>query len=352
MLLRKETQTNIREDDQVINLLKKALGKKKIKIFFFSCLLSSLTSPSCIAKEVLEAPLNSLDEEILSLESKKNADVLFENLSTAAKLCKDAYKEEYVETQSSIIAYPFFNERDGKHAGHIYKNDKEITIVFRGTKDIPDWLGDFNALKVKNHPFGKGEVHQGFHNRFLDLEAGLITTLMALCGDDNPSDYQYKFYGHSLGGALATLCAAYLIQQGIPAEHMILISFGSPRVGDGDFAQDFNEKMEDRTLRIHFPDRDLVTSLPPKPDYQHVGRSLALKPPTELPICHMMTYYEQGMDNIFEEHQHPMVDPEEPAQRSRFGSFVAWGARKFARIGTATITTFSYYTGIGQRKES
>ncbi len=52
----------------------------------------------------------------------------------------------------------------------------------------------------------------------------------------------YQVVGHSLGGALASLCAALIIKLNIyPAEHVKLMTMGQPRVGDIAYAKAHDE---------------------------------------------------------------------------------------------------------------
>ena len=62
--------------------------------------------------------------------------------------------------------------------------------------------------------------------------------------------------GHSLGGALATVCASFLMKLGLATpEHTKLLTFGQPRTGDRDFAQ-----WHDATVR-RTPTVPLIVSL-------------------------------------------------------------------------------------------
>ena len=66
--------------------------------------------------------------------------------------------------------------------------------------------------------------------------------------------------GHSLGGALATLCALDLkISLGLP--DVRVVSFGSPRVGNYIFAKWFEQEIGPHWRFTH--DRDIVPSVPP-----------------------------------------------------------------------------------------
>ncbi|RCN51601.1 triacylglycerol lipase [Ancylostoma caninum] len=58
-------------------------------------------------------------------------------------------------------------------------------------------------------------------------------------------DWDIWISGHSLGGALATLAASYLVKSRRVAESntVKLVTFGQPRVGDKEFANSFDEEV-------------------------------------------------------------------------------------------------------------
>jgi len=96
--------------------------------------------------------------------------------------------------------------------------------------------------------------------------------------------------GHSLGAALATLCAGrYNNVQGV-------YTFGSPRVGnDG-----FKEKLDANIYRVVNND-DIVARVPPPGTYVHVG---------ELKFI--------DSDGIIQDH---MIEKERPANEPRDGTY-------------------------------
>ena len=58
--------------------------------------------------------------------------------------------------------------------------------------------------------------------------------------NDNPS-LRISVTGHSLGGAQATLIASHLLFDGVVSPSKLdLYTFGAPRVGDRDFAYEFD----------------------------------------------------------------------------------------------------------------
>ena len=83
-------------------------------------------------------------------------------------------------------------------------------------------------------------------------------------------DYQVRVTGHSLGGALATI-AAMDIHDNLGIENVHTITFASPRVGNHDFAQQWNDRLAESSMRfVH--ENDIVPHIPfPQLGYEHVG---------------------------------------------------------------------------------
>ena len=74
------------------------------------------------------------------------------------------------------------------------------------------------------------------------------------------TDIQVYCTGHSLGGALSTLCSFDLAAQFPNAINIEHYNFGSPRVGDYSFASLYNEAVPKTYRIVH--DRDMITSVP------------------------------------------------------------------------------------------
>ncbi|MFC4305068.1 lipase family protein [Cohnella boryungensis] len=140
--------------------------------------------------------------------------------------------------------------------GFVLQSDTHGLLAFRGTSSTSDWASDAMASQtrykwVKN----AGMAHRGFSNIYHSARTGV----MALLEEISPNKTLYVT-GHSLGGALATLCAID-VAANTRFRFPVTYTFGSPRVGDPAFAKAYDQKVG-RSFRVH--NRfDVVTHLPP-----------------------------------------------------------------------------------------
>jgi predicted lipase len=137
--------------------------------------------------------------------------------------------------------------------------DKVALLAFRGTQ--PDEVTDIEAdLIATLSPWTEagGRVHSGFASRWRALRKSIDSWLNTQCADRK----KLIVCGHSLGAALATLSATVWG----PAT---LITIGSPRVGDADFAKVLGPVAARRFVNCC----DIVTQVPPDvvSPYVHVG---------------------------------------------------------------------------------
>jgi hypothetical protein len=148
-------------------------------------------------------------------------------------------------------------------ADHI---NMQLFIVFRGTECEKDILTDINCFQEKTSLYGdEFRVHDGFLKAYKSIREQLHTVPMT-----DFDNYDIVTCGHSLGGALATLCGVYLP---IGNNKVYTITFGSPRVGNDKFVKVFNKRVTLYNRFVH--DADLVPQVP-KINYQHAGKEIRL----------------------------------------------------------------------------
>jgi pimeloyl-ACP methyl ester carboxylesterase len=112
-------------------------------------------------------------------------------------------------------------------------------ILFPGTASIHDWRTDAKIRKTAWAEDG-ARAHRGFVAAWRSVAAEILGLL--------PDHASVTLAGHSLGGALATLCADVLDDAGIEIE--AVYTFGSPRVFNAAGAKTYNEELAEVTHRI------------------------------------------------------------------------------------------------------
>ena len=128
----------------------------------------------------------------------------------------------------------------------------DVYIVFRGTESPEDWLINVEVRQIPQQP-NWGSVEDGFADVYSQCTGTIRSALRGL------TPRQVLVTGHSLGGALATLCAVD-IKSALDITP-VLYTFASPRVGDPPFAQRFNAEFP-TTWRV-VNTEDLITNVPP-----------------------------------------------------------------------------------------
>lgn len=156
-----------------------------------------------------------------------------------------------------------------------------VIVVFRGTElrrgqRVPDVISDID-VRWSEYP-GWGEVHRGFQRSFENIYDGLIEEKLRQIEGEGLAIW---VTGHSLGAALATLMVTKIIDeidQGADLELAGLYTFGSPRVGNHEFAERFHEAAESHGFAaFRFRNaNDAVTRVPISlttvGGFEHVGR--------------------------------------------------------------------------------
>lgn len=141
-----------------------------------------------------------------------------------------------------------------------YRN--QAFVVLKGTASLLDALTDLNT-GLKPFPAG-GYVHQGFYYTFMSFLPHLRTFQARL---SQHGVHTIHCVGHSLGGALATLAAAWL--RAHLSQEVKLYTFGSPRVGLNLFASRTTNALGARNTYRVYHRTDPVPMVPTWP-FMHV----------------------------------------------------------------------------------
>ena len=157
-----------------------------------------------------------------------------------------------------------FIDRDGAQA-YVFETTHDRVIACRGTEpnEWNDIKADANALRDAAETVGR--VHRGFKREVDDLWPLIKEELV----DDGRDLWST---GHSLGGAMATICAGRCKLDEIPVSPVETQTFGSPRVGSKRYVT--HSGIEH--LRW-VNNNDVVTRVPPRwLGYVHTGTKMYL----------------------------------------------------------------------------
>jgi|CXWL01.1.fsa_nt_gi triacylglycerol lipase len=190
------------------------------------------------------------------------------NALRLAEASQLAYKNEqeindFVAQQWGLASCKFFEVLDTQ--AFIISNNETIILAFRGTEqaNIRDWKTNLTTRKVASRV---GKVHEGFAMALNRIWKKVEATVVDL----RKNKQTLWVTGHSLGGALATLAVDRFTDNNMEVSG--LYTFGQPRVGDKEFAQNFDAKFGAKTFRL-VNNEDVVPRVPlGYQGYQHVGQ--------------------------------------------------------------------------------
>ena len=152
-----------------------------------------------------------------------------------------------------------FFDRSGSQA-YWFQSEYDSVVVFRGTEadDWNDIKADANAIAALAETVGK--VHSGFKGEVDEIWPLIEKELEA-------NTKPLWFCGHSLGGALATICGGRCVLSYLKMEPSGVYTFGSPRVGC--------RRYVNHVPLLHYRwvnNNDIVTRVPPVLlGYRHSG---------------------------------------------------------------------------------
>lgn len=156
-------------------------------------------------------------------------------------------------------SYPF-KSKAGQHAGHVFCKGEKVVVAFAGTYTGADLCLDLNARYATHQGV---TAHAGFMGRYLETKDAIHSAIKdhaASLGKDE-KDLHIEVTGHSMGGAVATLCALFAAKSGLNVASVI--TFGSPRVLAPDSAIAYRELLGGKTTRVTISKfMDVVTAVP------------------------------------------------------------------------------------------
>ncbi|XP_059648819.1 lipase-like [Cornus florida] len=150
----------------------------------------------------------------------------------------------------------------------VAKDLNAIVIAFRGTQErsIQNWVEDlfWKQLDINYPGMPDAMVHRGFYYAYHNttLRPGILSAIKR--AKKLYGEMKIMVTGHSMGGAMASFCGLDLRVNG-EAQHVQVMTFGQPRVGNAVFATYYSELVPN-TIRV-VNEHDIVPHLPPYYSY-------------------------------------------------------------------------------------
>ena len=175
----------------------------------------------------------------------------------------------------------------------ILQSESFIIVAFRGTKSTENMKTDIKVAKVRlgsNLPtlprrssqnyqliessseWKSAEVHKGFMEAYKSVCADVLQHVSDMTANRPIGQNAVYLCGHSLGGALATICSLDIVLS-LEWKQVYVSTFGSPRCGNSMWS-----RLYDRFVPAHWRvamRSDIVTTIP-KMKYAHVGNLVSL----------------------------------------------------------------------------
>ncbi|MBD2296634.1 lipase family protein [Anabaena sphaerica FACHB-251] len=208
--------------------------------------------------------------------------------------CQEIYQDFSKIVFSNWTEKPILFSKDTTDTQFAILTDSSgITIVFRGSDSSFDWRTNFDtrqehrefdkqiikeeivAQKEKIYPYlTENKSGSLMHRGFIEAYFSVRDDIHEYIRKNNIS--KITVTGHSLGGALATLCAVD-IQYNFKAQlsSVEAYTFGAPKVGNNGFSTSYNERVIKSYRFVH--GMDIVPELPRWwQGYSHVDKELRI----------------------------------------------------------------------------
>lgn len=219
-----------------------------------------------LPKAIMESPWRALRQALISAEEAANLDFM---------------PVAFIENpEQDSQAWIFWNP-----------DMQQVVVSFRGTEQTQwkDLMTDANlfpttidyddgTMRISNDSKvedGGIWVHTGFLKAYICIQKEVADVVGQIVQHAGATDsWTCYVTGHSLGGALSTMCAYDLAMQG-KFGSLVCYNFGSPMVGSQAFTESFNELVPCCWRIVN--ENDAVCQVPRMIGYAHAGRKVMLR---------------------------------------------------------------------------
>lgn len=225
----------------------------------------------------LASSLQFLPSELKSTQYDENISKTCWYLSIAAYCSQSNIEQWKVSTVSTLFPnaqdISVFMNSTGDNLGYsaYIPSNNMIILSIRGSANIENWIENLDAFKTTYSNCDGCEVHAGFFDAYHDLHLDILSSMSNL--HQKHPDAKVLITGHSLGAAIATFAFVDLYLQFGNIDYFY--TFGSPRVGNENFANYINHGFGDVFKARVTHHRDPVPHLPlDSMGFLHVDREV------------------------------------------------------------------------------
>ena len=217
----------------------------------------------------------------------------------------------------NVYNYMLLGESSQVYTGYS-EAAKKFVVAFQGSHNTGQIIEEVIFSGQEEAEFAPGKKYW-IEKYFWDVYSGLSNIRKSIMTDVNQfqsqfADYDFFITGHSLGGALASICAMDLVLSGtVPSEKLMKYTFGEPRSGNEKWAIDFDNYVPNSYRVVHAA--DLIPHVPPEYGdlgwkYKHASQEIWYNEactnytacgPNEDPNCSDSTHW---LERNMEDHKH------------------------------------------------
>lgn len=201
-----------------------------------------------------KVPWSAIERLQLTWDSNSIAD--WPASETLAEISEIAYQPPFeAEKRFHALGFPkVMPVVQGSMIGYVVSGENVTVVVFRGTdfNEVSDWLANLGRSAIDTP---HGAAHKGFYNAYQSMKSQVGAIL-----DERDTTHLWVT-GHSLGGAIALVCAYDLVESD-KRQLDGLITFGQPMVARQELANYLDTLLVGRYARFVNRD-DVVPKVPP-----------------------------------------------------------------------------------------
>ncbi|KAI9298715.1 alpha/beta-hydrolase [Neoconidiobolus thromboides FSU 785] len=211
-------------------------------------------------------------------------------------LLKEWKCKSCLQAPNNVFVDSFYNHETEVFA-LLVKDEIETTfrLIFRATTTAINEEHNQNTILIPYDSNSQAiKVHTGYKTSIDSVSHKIVSKLKDLYKQEQYKGYKMKIYGHSLGGALASL-AVLKIQSELELNEgkLYLFTYGQPRVGNYDFVRFFNSHKFHSSRVVNYHDE--ITHFPAyvTEDYIHFNNEIFIDKDNSVIQCNS-SYFEDS----------------------------------------------------------